>query len=88
METTALTPRETAILDFERMWCLESGSKELAIRAHFGFSPTQYYRILSTLLDVDAAVAYDPLTVKRLRRRRDSRRRARIVGSESHPGFR
>jgi hypothetical protein len=88
METIELTQRECDVLDFERSWCLVTGSKERAIRSHFGFSPTQYYRILSTLLDVDAAVAYDPLTVKRLRRRRDSRRRARIVGRESHPGFR
>jgi hypothetical protein len=88
MDTTELTKRDSGILDFERTWCHEIGSKEQAIRERLGFSPTQYYRILSTLLDVDAALAYDPLTVKRLRRRRDSRRRARIVGRESHPGFR
>lgn len=88
MDSMELRKRDRDILDFERSWWSRPGPKEAAIRACFNFSATQYYRLLGALLDVDAASAYDPLTVKRLRRRRDSRRRARIVGRESHPGFR
>ena len=40
---------------------------------------------LAALLDDPAASAYDPLTVKRLRRLRDQRRRARYEGYTADP---
>ena len=79
-ESIALTPREQAILDFERGWCHRVGSKESAIRADLGLSATRYYAILQRLCDVAAARAYDPLVIHRLRRQRDRRRRARFEG--------
>ena len=83
----ALTERDRAILDFERSWWSEPGSKESAIRARFALSPTRYYRILAELLDSTDALAYDPLVVRRLRRVRDRRRRARFEGpSVGQPG--
>lgn len=88
MDLMELTQRDRDILDLERTWWSQPGSKEAAIRIRFDFSPTQYYRLLNALVDADAAEAYDPLTVRRLRRQRDSRRRARLVGRESHPGSR
>jgi hypothetical protein len=76
----ALSPRDQAILDFERSWWTEPGPKEGAIRERFDLSPTRYYQVLSDLLDVPEALGYDPLVVRRLRRLRDRRRRARFEG--------
>jgi uncharacterized protein DUF3263 len=85
MELTAL---DRAILDFERSWWQLSGRKERAIRARLQMSTTRYYRRLGELLDEPAALIYDPLTVKRLRRFRDERRRARYEGRRADPGSR
>ncbi len=76
----ALSPRDQAILDFERTWWTESGPKEGAIRQRFELSPTRYYQVLNDLLDEPEALSYDPLVVRRLRRLRDRRRRARYEG--------
>ena len=76
----ALSPRDQAILDFERSWWTEPGPKEGAIRERFDLSPTRYYQVLSDLLDAPEALGYDPLVVRRLRRLRDRRRRARFEG--------
>jgi hypothetical protein len=75
-----LSERDRAILDFERTWWTESGSKEAAIRGRFDLSATRYYQLLALLLESDEALAYDPLLVRRLRRLRDRRRRARYEG--------
>jgi hypothetical protein len=75
-----LSARDRAILDFEQNWWTESGSKEGAIRQRFQLSPTRYYQLLNDLLDEPAALEYDPLVVRRLRRLRDRRRRARYEG--------
>lgn len=76
----ALSERDRAILDFERSWWTEAGSKEGAIRRHFSLSATRYYQLLAALVDSDDADRYDPLVVRRLRRGRDRRRRARFEG--------
>ena len=83
-----LTARDRSILDFERSWWQLSGRKEKAIRARLQMSSTRYYRRLGELLDEPAALVYDPLTVKRLRRYRDERRRARYEGRRADPGSR
>ncbi|MDP9073023.1 MAG: DUF3263 domain-containing protein [Actinomycetota bacterium] len=75
-----LSERDRAILDFERTWWTESGSKQVAIRDRFKLSATRYYQVLARLLESADADAYDPLVVRRLRRRRDGRRRARYQG--------
>jgi hypothetical protein len=80
-----LSARDRAILDFERSWWRLPGRKEAAIRARLGMSTTRYYRRLGELIDEPAASLYDPLTVKRLRRDRDERRRARYEGSRADP---
>ena len=74
-----LTVRELAMLDFEREWWRFDGRKEDQIRARFDLSP---------LIEMDAAHDYDPLTVKRLRRQRDQRRRVRLEGRRADPGTR
>jgi hypothetical protein len=83
-----LTARERAILDFERGWWRLDGPKEAAIRDRLRMSSTRYYRVLGELIDQPTAIAYDPLTVKRLRRYRDLRRRARFEGRRADPGSR
>ena len=75
-----LSDRDKAILDFERSWWRLPGPKEVAIRERFDLSATRYYELLSALLESPAALEYDPLVVRRLRRLRDRRRRARVEG--------
>jgi hypothetical protein len=72
-----LGERERSVLAFERQWWRHAGAKEEAIRREFGVGPTAYYQLLSRLLDDPAAIAYDPMLVKRLQRQRASRRRQR-----------
>ena len=75
-----LTERDRAILDFERSWWQQPGSKESAIKEQLGLSARRYYELLAQLCDSKAAQAYDPLVIHRLRRMRDRRRRARFEG--------
>lgn len=74
-----LAERDQRILDFERQWWKYAGAKEQAIRDLFEMSGTRYYQVLNTLIDSPAALAYDPMLVKRLRRMRASRQRARAA---------
>ena len=72
-----LSDRDRAILEFERQWWKYAGAKEQAIRDLFELSGTRYYQILNALIDDPAALAYDPMLIKRLRRMRSERQRAR-----------
>ena len=72
-----LSSRDQDILSFERSWWEFAGAKEQAIRESFDMSATRYYKVLNALIDAEAALAYDPLLVKRLRRLRAARQRAR-----------
>lgn len=72
-----LDEREQQILDFERQWWKYAGAKEQAVRDLFGFTATRYYQVLNALIDHPAALAHDPMLVKRLRRLRSSRQQAR-----------
>ena len=72
-----LSERDAEVLRFERQWWKYSGSKEDAIRDLFSMSSTQYYQVLGALIDTEAAVAFDPMLVKRLRRMRAARQRGR-----------
>lgn len=49
------------------------GARETAIRERFDMSPTRYYQVLNALIGQPAALAYDPMGVKRLQRLRDRR---------------
>ena len=72
-----LSDRDRELLRFERQWWKFAGAKEQAVREQFGMSATRYYQVLNALIDQPAALAYDPLLVKRLRRLRAARQRAR-----------
>ena len=72
-----LSERDRSVLAFERQWWKYAGAKEQAIRELFDMSATRYYQVLNALIDSPAALAHDPMLVKRLRRMRASRQRAR-----------
>lgn len=76
-DSGGLSARDAAILEFERLWWKYAGAKEQAIRDRFGLSATRYYQVLNALIDNPAALARDPILVKRLRRLRSSRQRSR-----------
>ena len=69
-----LSERSRQILDFERSWRALPGTKAAAIRERFGVSDSRYYQLLKAVLDEPGVAAYDPLVVKRLRRRFPPRR--------------
>ena len=74
-----LAERDQQMLGLERQWWKYAGAKEQAIRELFDMSATHYYQILNALIDTEAALAHDPMLVKRLRRLRTSRQRARTA---------
>ena len=82
----ALTRREHDVLAFERQWWRHAGAKETAIRERFGLAPTRYYQALNALVDRPAALAADPLLVRRLRRlraARGQRRSSHLLGNDN-----
>lgn len=74
-----LDERTRAILDFERSWWLEGGTKQRRIRERFGISATRYQQLLMRAIDLPEGLRYDPMLVRRLRRLRESRRRMRLA---------
>ena len=72
-----LSERDAAILAFENQWWKYAGAKETAIRELFDMSATRYYQVLNALIDSPAALAAQPMLVKRLRRMRSVRQRER-----------
>jgi Protein of unknown function (DUF3263) len=77
VDAPELSTRDREILAFERQWWKYAGAKEQAVRELFDMSATRYYQVLNTLIDSPAALAFDPMLVKRLRRMRATRQRAR-----------
>lgn len=75
----ALSERDQQVLAFERQWWKYAGAKEQAIRELFDMSATRYYQVLNSLIDSPAALAHDPMLIKRLRRMRSTRQRARTA---------
>jgi hypothetical protein len=72
-----LSRRDRDILSFERQWWQYAGLKEQAIKEMFDLSPTRYYQVLNNVIDNPAALAEDPLLVRRLRRLRSTRQKTR-----------
>ena len=64
-----LSERDREILAFERQWWKYAGAKEQAVREQFDMSSTRYYQVLNALIDRPESLAFDPLLVRRLRRR-------------------
>lgn len=76
----ALSDRDRAILEFERGWWLEPGTKEAALRAQLDLSPSRYRELLYAIVDSPEALAFDPLVVRRTRKVRERNRKARFEG--------
>jgi hypothetical protein len=74
-----LTERHKDILGFERRWWLAGAERQQAIRDRFGVSPARFNRELAVVVDLPAALSYDPLLVRRLRRR------GSLTGVARHP---
>ena len=86
-----LSPRERANLTFEREWWKYADAKDTAAKARLGLTPEEYYRALTTIIDLPGALAHDPLLVRRLRRQRMTRQRQRQAsrsGRYGGPGIR
>lgn len=77
LDESRFNDRDREMLELERTWWKYEGAKTTAIRERFDLSPTRYYQRLNWLLDRPEAVAYDPMTVRRLQRLRDQRQRQR-----------
>lgn len=82
-DTSELSELEVAVLEFERRWWKYGGAKDHAIRERFDMSATSYFQILNSLLDNPAALASDPMLVKRLRRIRSTRQSERAQARDS-----
>ncbi|PZU36694.1 MAG: DUF3263 domain-containing protein [Microbacterium sp.] len=80
-----LTDDERAILAFEGEWLRHAGAKEQAIRSDLGLAPARYYQLLGRLIDSPAALAHDPMLVRRLRRLRDQQERTRRARERALP---
>ena len=86
-----LSERDIEVLDFERSWWKHAGVKEQAIKERFEMSATRYYQVLNELIEDPAAMAHDPILIKRLKRLRMYRQKqrvARLLGAEYSPGNR
>ena len=82
---SALSARDTSILDFEREWWRHAGAKEEAIRSQFSLSTARYYQVLNAVIDLPAAVRHDPMLVGRLQRARDARTYSRAARAFRSP---
>ena len=65
-----LNDRQLRMLAFERQWWKHGDGRQTAVRDLFGCSPARYRAELDALLEEPAALALDPVLVKRLQRRR------------------
>ena len=81
-----LTARQRDMLDFERTWWQFDEPRDELIRARFGCSADEYYSELSQVLELPAALAHDPLVVRRFHRRRLRRRRSLLDTGSTQPG--
>ena len=61
-----LSSGDKAILDFERYSWVDHGPKDRLIELVLGLSAAAFYERLRHLVSEPAALAYDPLTVKRV----------------------
>jgi hypothetical protein len=81
-----MTDVDLTILDFERHWWRHAGSMETEILERWGLSPAEYREQLRAIAARADALAYDPLTVTRLRRRFGLRRGPATRPSTSRAG--
>ena len=83
-ETRSLTSRQRAMLEFERTWWQSDEPRAELIATRFGCSTDQYADELAQVLALPAALAHDPMVVRRHMRRR-SRRRSELRAAVTAP---
>jgi hypothetical protein len=81
--SSTLSERDQAIIRFESSWFTLDEHRYDAIRSRFACSIEEYNLEVNRLIDEPAALEFDPLTVRRLRRHRERRRREMIEGAAS-----
>lgn len=74
-----LSERDTEILIFARDWYAFRGAHEAAVRDRFDMTATHYFQELNRIIDLPAAMAFDPFTVRRLQKIRAERQRSRSL---------
>ena len=74
-----LTDEDRAILDFERAWWHEPGPKDQTIEWVLGLTAAAYYERLGALVVTAPALAYDPLTAKRVQTLMESPRESELA---------
>lgn len=72
-----LTDLDRELLSFARLQWRLPGARDAAIRERFDMTSTEYCRRLNDLIDRPAALAAEPMLVKRLRRLRATSTRRR-----------
>ena len=76
-----LSEQDRAILDFAKTAPRHPGHLVNKVRETFDMGNTTYHQKLNRLLDHPAAMEYDPVTVKRYQRIRESRQARRRPSS-------
>lgn len=76
-EEERLDPRLHEVLELEASWWSLGMTKDRAARERLGLSPVRYHQLLDRAIDRPEALARHPMLVLRLRRLRETRRRAR-----------
>lgn len=66
----SLSERDRQMLDFTNLWWQYRGNQEAAIRERFDVTVTRFWQEILRIIENPAALAYDPLAVKRLQRAR------------------
>lgn len=66
MDTTELTDQDRDIMAMEKRTFKNNGTKERIIRQELGLSPVEYFLTLNQLISNPAAMAADPMLIKRL----------------------
>lgn len=72
-----MTTDDLALLDFAADRWAYAGAKETAIADQLGLTASRYYQVLNAAIEHPAALARDPLLVRRLQRLRAARARQR-----------
>lgn len=70
-----LSALDQAMLDLEAQAAHRTGAKQETIRSTLHMTSAQFYQRLNALIDTEAALAYAPMLVRRLRESRDGRLR-------------
>lgn len=74
-----LTDEALAMLRLAGQYWRNGSAKDQAVRDRFGISPTRFHQRINALLPNPAAMAAEPLIVRRLQRIADARRRMKTT---------